>query len=377
MSSPGLDDADADVILRSADRVDFPMLKSDLARSSLVFRGMFALPLLRGAAHADGLPVVDLPESSACLRALLAFCRLGPQPPLDECSVAVLVLEGAKKYEVSWAYAAACRAMERFVEMEPVRTYCVACRYGLPGLAAACARACLRPGIRSTLTTTAEEVAWISSEQLRRLLLYVEECGKALQTHIEGRQWVQTAFPKAADRFWEGGCAGGCPVGTMTYAVPIGRAGTSTKKVQPALWWELYMKEVVTELRRFPSEERIVLGDAFKVFLERTPCSDCCTIASKRMSRFVQTLKEQVSFQISKVSVFGAKVDTCMLTQIWHSLYLILRLSWNSSLEKSHTLARREGVRTSSLRGKSSNFPNVSEVANLKLVCDQVSSGSV
>lgn len=86
------DDADADVILRSADGADFRLYKVILAKASPFFRGMFTLP----DSHPPGEPqVVTMTEDADTLSNLLRLrypatalsCRLpllhqsGPNRP--------------------------------------------------------------------------------------------------------------------------------------------------------------------------------------------------------------------------------------------------------------------------------------------------------
>ncbi|KAI0305826.1 hypothetical protein B0F90DRAFT_1609499, partial [Multifurca ochricompacta] len=65
------DDADADIILRSADNFDFRVYRVILSKASPVFRDMFTFPHPGSCGksddddHKDGLPLVRLPESSA------------------------------------------------------------------------------------------------------------------------------------------------------------------------------------------------------------------------------------------------------------------------------------------------------------------------
>src|SRR6266568_9268296 len=71
---------DADVVLRSADGVDFHTLKAHLSSASDVFNHMFSLPQPSETATneeeelADGLPIVPIYDPSPVLKALLCYC---------------------------------------------------------------------------------------------------------------------------------------------------------------------------------------------------------------------------------------------------------------------------------------------------------------
>lgn len=289
-TKPRLPKADAIAHAQNSPRLLPRILKARPAPSSMSSAGFANLD----AAHADELPVVDLPEPSACLRALLGFCRLGPPPALDAYDVAVLVLEGATKYEVAWARAGAVAALTRLAEAEPVRVYCAACRYGLARLAMLAARACLRVGSAALVACRAAELDWISTHQFRRLLHFVERCASRMEAHFVSGGWVAAAVPASAQRFWERAC---CGAGSrMAYDV-------RGKRRYPALWWEAYMTQVVAELRLDPSGQSVTLESAFKAFGERHPCQACCLAASMGMPRFVQTLKAQIAVQLSQASL--------------------------------------------------------------------------
>ncbi|KAH9976032.1 hypothetical protein BGW80DRAFT_1119802, partial [Lactifluus volemus] len=73
------DDADADIILRSIDNLDFRVYRVILSKASPVFNDMFIFPhppcpspfVKNPDDYKDGLPLVRLPESSATLDAFI------------------------------------------------------------------------------------------------------------------------------------------------------------------------------------------------------------------------------------------------------------------------------------------------------------------
>ncbi|KZP24479.1 hypothetical protein FIBSPDRAFT_857171, partial [Athelia psychrophila] len=90
------DDPKADVILRSADNVDFRCYKVLLALASTFFDGMFTLPQpnsngsgTAGDAMKDGLHVVPVAESAAALAPTLRLCHPSSirNPPVSGADV--------------------------------------------------------------------------------------------------------------------------------------------------------------------------------------------------------------------------------------------------------------------------------------------------
>lgn len=303
----GFDDIHADVVLRSSDGVDFPMRKSDLTRASPFFETMFTLPQpgeacsKPGGDQDDGLPIVKLADSAGCLRDLLPFCHPQPRPRINAVDTAVLVLDGAQKYEMAWARDGACGALLELAAQEPVRVYCVACRYDLKHVAQAAARSCLRDGSLAIVDSRVPELGWITAHQFQRLLSYVEDCGRAVEQRFMQSGWSTSVFPGWYQRFWQDRVC--CPTAKTTISVQNPYQSDRTKV---ALWWEKYMKAIVAELRQYPSEERVTVEGAFRAFLNSKPsdtkrCPSCCAAASLHMAGFVQTLKLEVSAQISKV----------------------------------------------------------------------------
>ena len=75
-----LDVPDANIIIRSSDRVDFRVHKPVLAVSSPVFKDLLSLPQPYDSETVDGLPMVQFSEDSELLNSL--FSMLYPLLPV-------------------------------------------------------------------------------------------------------------------------------------------------------------------------------------------------------------------------------------------------------------------------------------------------------
>jgi hypothetical protein len=64
---------DANLIIRSSDFVDFRVHKSVLALTSPFFKDLLSLPQPSDSEIVDGIPVVQLPESSELLNSLVSM----------------------------------------------------------------------------------------------------------------------------------------------------------------------------------------------------------------------------------------------------------------------------------------------------------------
>ena len=91
---------DANIIIRSSDRVNFRVHKSVLAVSSPFFKDVFSLPQPPDAEILDGLPVVALPEDAGLLNSLISL--LYPVSPVipDSYKNVLALLAFCQKYEM-------------------------------------------------------------------------------------------------------------------------------------------------------------------------------------------------------------------------------------------------------------------------------------
>ncbi|KAH9167982.1 hypothetical protein EDB89DRAFT_1855964, partial [Lactarius sanguifluus] len=95
-----LDIPDANIIVRSSDKVNFRVRKSVLAMSSPFFKDLFSLPQPTDDELADGLPVIQLSEDADLLNSLISlFYPIPPIIPPSYEKVFVL-LAACQKYDM-------------------------------------------------------------------------------------------------------------------------------------------------------------------------------------------------------------------------------------------------------------------------------------
>lgn len=99
------DTAQYEVIIRSSDGQGFHMYKIDLARSSPVFEGMFALPQpsTPKGEPTEEVPTIHVSETAEILHILFRFCLPHSTPMLDDLSLTARVLEGAEAANINLA----------------------------------------------------------------------------------------------------------------------------------------------------------------------------------------------------------------------------------------------------------------------------------
>jgi hypothetical protein len=95
-----LDIPDANIILRSSDQANFHVHKSVLVISSPLFKDIFSLPQPPSNELVDGLPVIQLSESSGLLNCLISL--LYPMSPVipDSYEKVFALLSACQKYEM-------------------------------------------------------------------------------------------------------------------------------------------------------------------------------------------------------------------------------------------------------------------------------------
>ncbi len=154
----------ADFIIRSKDGVNFRVRSGIIAEASLVFSGMFEIPLpepsqaVDDADYMDGKPLVAVEEDSATLDALLRLCYPTDDPVLTELRDVRLVLAAAMKYEMEEAIALMKKKVLTFVDSQPLRVWASACILGLESEAKVAAQALLRVDLPKDALPELQEV---------------------------------------------------------------------------------------------------------------------------------------------------------------------------------------------------------------------------
>ncbi|KAH9919906.1 uncharacterized protein B0H18DRAFT_1026041 [Fomitopsis serialis] len=162
IASPPFDDPQADVIIRTSDRVEFRVVKLILRVVCTVFADILSLPV---APDADP-NAVDVTEDSV-VRTTIAADQLWP------------MLEAAKKYDMRAVREAVVREMR-------LRVYALACGYGVEDVAVAATRASLPQSYEDG--PYVPELRCATPAAYFRLVQYRRECVKAAVSFAEDPQ---------------------------------------------------------------------------------------------------------------------------------------------------------------------------------------------
>ncbi|CDO73321.1 hypothetical protein BN946_scf185008.g83 [Trametes cinnabarina] len=150
-ASPPFDSESADITLRTSDNVDFHVHRAVLAIASPVFATMLELPQPeRSQSLTTSDPLarsrVIVSEDSKTLDVLLRLCYPVAKTQQRDMEGIASVLEIAMKYEMEWPISFLSKELETFAGQDPLRTWAVACRLGLDGVAHTAVASLLQPG---------------------------------------------------------------------------------------------------------------------------------------------------------------------------------------------------------------------------------------
>lgn len=195
-ASAPFDDPNADAILRSSDNTDFRVIRNFLSYGSDFFKDLFALPQATeggGNEMKDGLPVIRVTERGKILEMLLLMCYpMGAVDPpvLEDVEEINALLEAAIKYNVERVEKRARRMLlgPRFLAVDPLRVFAIACRLGLEEDARVAARATLNQSIFKR--PYGPELDFVTARKLCQLEEYRMECIAAARKAVDNQSWL-------------------------------------------------------------------------------------------------------------------------------------------------------------------------------------------
>lgn len=186
-ASAPFDDADADLILRTSDNIDFRVSRFILRIASPFFASMFEVGQTRsgasGEAHEngdevrDGCRVFPVQEDGDTLDSLLRIIYPRKDPILGDLPKVNSVIAAALKYEMEEAIALTGAELLSFTSKEASRVWAIAVRHGLEPEARAAADELLREKA-AVLDDFPSEMQAVNAGAYYRLLQYLRLDGK-------------------------------------------------------------------------------------------------------------------------------------------------------------------------------------------------------
>lgn len=277
------DRSSADVILRTADNVDFRFYKLLLSLASPFFANMFALPQptpLDSAADETkyGLPIIPVSEKSIIMRKLLSFCSPiydTDAPTLENLDIVMSVLDAADKYDMKRVgkFIVSLITAPHFLEKEPMRVFAIACRYRAQEETTVAARYMLRFAVWEP--TYVAELDFISGSDYQRLVKYHASCGQAMSQLM--RIWPAFPLPPLDCKFCR-------------------KKGISRLSVKE------YQDSVIEALRLRPCIETLLRQEWIDAMVRRAgSCQNCRERVPRKLAEYVRELTipvEQIIFEV-------------------------------------------------------------------------------
>jgi hypothetical protein len=289
-ADPPFDDPEADVIVRSADNVDFHVFKSLLAYSSSVFKDMFCVAQGKpgNGETKDGLQVIFTSDTAKTWKILLRFLypswAVGP-PALNSLDEFSMAMESSRKYGMMGVekMIAADLIAPCFVEKEVMRVFALACQFGLDTEARVAARQTLWTPILGRPYFV--EMENITAATYHRLQEYHIRCGKVARKVAIDTKWIKKKTFVWFDEH---------------HTPPD---GNDLDHLGVAEWWLDYMQSAAKVLKARPLGLTVsgpdLMGKALK---NASKCSRCCTRAVIDMIEFKKMFEAEVDKAIAEVS---------------------------------------------------------------------------
>ncbi|KAH8110820.1 hypothetical protein DFH11DRAFT_1618920 [Phellopilus nigrolimitatus] len=297
--------AQADMVLRSADGVDFRVMKGVLAVSSPIFFDMTSVATPSTSDSSDsssvvseeGLPVVVMYESNAVvLDALLRLLYPVVPPDLDDLDLLAGLLCAAQKYDMP---AVLYRVKEELCELSSLdngrlamQVYTLACEYMLEDEARMAAWESLKYPLNKVYFPGLEKV---SGSVLFRLFEYRQTVSDKIDVIFS--PITSFSLPQALScvmRFFEcskqGTSAGGC--GSNEY----GRRVSG--------WWLTLRETARSEIQKAPLSETVINFSLIaKAACTTRCCQNCQTSVLRSLPEMEPAIKHEITQAASEVKL--------------------------------------------------------------------------
>lgn len=315
-ASAPFDHAKADVILRSADGVEFRVFKLFLSLASPFFEALFELPQAPDPETTDqpmkdGLAVIDVSEDSKTLDCFLRFCypsTLAQDPSFENLTDVLPVLATARKYSLNLIERKVCEALAspKVLETDPLRCFSIARNARLKDETIIAARHSLQQPL---IPSWFPEIELITASDLLALLTYHKNCAIAVQASVKNLTWIKEHYVSDTGCAWLFGSTSrtsngrhyqcGCGKTTDITLFPWG------SDTAPVAWWATYMQETFELLIDRPS------GNTVKMELDKTiqkvrstNCTTCSDRVKEDMAEFVDVFALKVDEAVASVCTY-------------------------------------------------------------------------
>ncbi|KAJ8516593.1 hypothetical protein ONZ45_g6110 [Pleurotus djamor] len=293
-------DPQMSVVLRSSDTppVDFRIYRALLILSSPLFADLLSLPQPSEPGASDemseGSHVIPMSESAETIQRLLPFVypRSVEIPRMETLEELQAVLHVAAKYEMKEVQQCLGEILvsPRFVEVDPMRVFAIACRYGLQQPARLAAKHTLRLSLPERRYVS--EMEHISAGNLQRLVEYYFACSSVAAGVAKDFSWISKDT-------WTWFYRVPCSCTGSTYVL----IGNGHMNVPARLWWLHYMRQLGEALKERPSVATLMKRSLMDEVLEKTKTCSCGRKTILDMLEFRDLFATELDRRISEVDL--------------------------------------------------------------------------
>lgn len=308
--------ADADLILRSSDGVDFRIHRVVLGLASSFFQDFpFDIQQNPSGEHAAGVPVIPLlGDDSKRVKTLLQCAYHGELSPQSSLEDARRLLDVADKYAFSEERMYSAIQPLSIPSRYPLDGYALGVEYMIPPLALASARELLKaPPVESGLQWTGELSLPLFSQDIHQLLDYRARClVAALSTFDPALEDFLRNLPSSYIT-----ACGDCSQGNRMD--PTWHWNPNANMYTTATTWTLeYLQDVKKALEECPHEDSVVAPEVLGLACARaSECTECRPKASMTIIRFAGFLRDVLKRAIDQVCrLFTSWARTSILTSL-------------------------------------------------------------
>ncbi|ETW80404.1 hypothetical protein HETIRDRAFT_320663 [Heterobasidion irregulare TC 32-1] len=198
-------DADADIVLRSSDNVDFHVHRLILSKASPVFSDILTIPSSASDPDAsdqppnvdelkDGIPIVRMAENQAVLDTILRLSYPTDKPSISsDLSFVRALVRAMDKYAMIMTFPQTLESvMLEAAAVQPFAVYAIACQYRMFEIANRIARiSLLHPLDFSSSQLITEDYDLMTSSQYHQLLRYRHQSAAAVLEPIQSLKRLQ------------------------------------------------------------------------------------------------------------------------------------------------------------------------------------------
>ncbi|TFK86348.1 hypothetical protein K466DRAFT_524312 [Polyporus arcularius HHB13444] len=312
---PPFDDTDADIIIRSADGVDFRLYKVVLAKASSVFRDMFTLP--DGSQRVGEPQVVDVTEDADTLEGLLRFCYPVSRPAFQSLDELGPVLSAAKKYEMHSVLEDSVRSFEALLPTASLlRAYTLACLLELPDIVRRSAKLLLaRDPNCFEAVPMPPEFRTLPCEVMYVFAVYRGKFRKAALSVVDDSwEWLLSGDHRYKMLYsnkgnphmhstWIWLSCTDCGEDDTTRGLWAGRKSARTF-LRPRKWYARYIRGIMDILVECPSPE--IPGEAAlreRALSEAASCGTCAPLAPLQLPEFARLLLIRLQAALGEITL--------------------------------------------------------------------------